>query len=433
MRKLPLACGLLALLMLSFPSLPCLQAQTTPTTDPGKRTSAVRLFIDCQAGCDRDYIREEIPYVNYVRDVHEAQLYLLITRQSTGSGGRRYTLFYAGQQEFAGMKDTLSYSSGPDDTQDVVREGLTSTMALGLMRYVAKTPLSSNIQIGYRGERQEEAGQVADNWNHWVFQIEIQPGLSIEQRNKEFSWDLEIDIDRVTNEWKIENELEFDHEKEIFLREEFDEEAETITETRTEAVTRSWLIDNKTVKSLTEHWSAGIMAEISSSSYRNLDLRASLKPAVEYNIFPYSQYNRRAFYIRYGLGYVYQNYSDTTIYNKLEESLFEQSLDINLQVRQRWGSSEISLVASSFLHDFHKNYVGLRGNLNLRLFRGFSLSLFGNLAFIHNQIELPKGSRTAEEVYLRLRELETNYRFQFGVGLTYTFGSIFSNIVNPRF
>jgi hypothetical protein len=37
------------------------------------------------------------------------------------------------------------------------------------------------------------------------------------------------------------------------------------------------------------------------------------------------------------------------------------------------------------------------------------------------------------EVLLRLRELATEYSFDFGVGLSYTFGSIYNNVVNPRF
>ena len=410
-----------------------LNAQINTSETDSTQKSAIRLFIDCPGGCDMDYIREEIPYINYVRDVHEAQLYLLITRHSTGSGGRSYSLFYSGQLEFSGMKDTLYYFSSPDDTQDIIRERLTNTIALGLIRYVARTPIRSRVLVSYIGERQDRPEQVADEWNYWVFQIEFAPKFKLEQRNKEFAWDLEIDADRITADWKIENEFEYDQELEIFIREKYDSETGETVKTRTEAVTKSWKIDNKTVRSLSDHWSAGMRSEVRSSSYRNLDLRVSWTPAIEYNIFPYSQYNQRSFYIQYGLGYVYNNYVDTTVYNKTNEKLFEQSLDIRLRVQQSWGFSEIRLRASNYLHDFQKNYLEFRGDLNFRLFRGFSLSVTGRMALIHNQIELPKGDRSAEEIYLRLRELETNYRYELGIGLKYTFGSIYNNIVNPRF
>jgi len=38
-----------------------------------------------------------------------------------------------------------------------------------------------------------------------------------------------------------------------------------------------------------------------------------------------------------------------------------------------------------------------------------------------------------EEILLRRRELETSYYYYFSIGLSYTFGSIYNNVVNPRF
>src|SRR5680860_557634 len=84
------------------------QEQTEPTDS--LRKNAVKLFIDCDY-CNMNYIRREIPYVNYVRDVKEAQLYLRETRQNTGSGGIEYSYFFAGQKEFEGLTDTLIYST----------------------------------------------------------------------------------------------------------------------------------------------------------------------------------------------------------------------------------------------------------------------------------------------------------------------------------
>ena len=63
-----------------------LQSQTEQQPSDTSRKNAIRLFMDCQ-GCDMNYIREEMPYINYVRDVKQAQVYLQVTNQSTGSGG----------------------------------------------------------------------------------------------------------------------------------------------------------------------------------------------------------------------------------------------------------------------------------------------------------------------------------------------------------
>jgi hypothetical protein len=46
---------------------------------------------------------------------------------------------------------------------------------------------------------------------------------------------------------------------------------------------------------------------------------------------------------------------------------------------------------------------------------------------------LPKGNLTREEVLLRQTQLATGYRARAYAGLSYTFGSVFNNVVNPRF
>jgi hypothetical protein len=187
------------------------------------------------------------------------------------------------------------------------------------------------------------------------------------------------------------------------------------------------------VKSLSDHWSAGFRANASSSTYSNLDFKLSLSPALEYNFFPYYESNQRQLTALYGVRYIYNDYTDSTIYNKMEETLFEQSLDISFQVQQKWGSANISMGASHYFHDFSKNRMEIDGFIRIRLLRGLSLNLNAGIEFIHNQVELSKGRRSPTQVYLRLRELETNYRFDAGMGISYTFGSIYNNVVNPRF
>ena len=69
-----------------------------------------------------DFIRKEIPYVNYVRDIKDAGVYIISTSQNTGSGGKEYTYFFVGQNEYAGMADTLSFTATPDETNEGTRQ-----------------------------------------------------------------------------------------------------------------------------------------------------------------------------------------------------------------------------------------------------------------------------------------------------------------------
>ncbi len=50
--------------------------QSAPEKRDTIRINAMNVFLDCRS-CDMNYIREELPYINYVRDVGEAQVYIL--------------------------------------------------------------------------------------------------------------------------------------------------------------------------------------------------------------------------------------------------------------------------------------------------------------------------------------------------------------------
>ncbi|NUR56216.1 MAG: hypothetical protein HOQ29_17375, partial [Acidobacteria bacterium] len=86
-----------------------------------------------------------------------------------------------------------------------------------------------------------------------------------------------------------------------------------------------------------------------------------------------------------------------------------------------------------FLSDPSKYSVGAEGNLNVRLFKGFSFNISGDVVRPRDQIYLRRGTATTEEILLRQRQLATNYSYFLGFGVSYSFGSIFNNIVNPRF
>jgi hypothetical protein len=102
-------------------------------------------------------------------------------------------------------------------------------------------------------------------------------------------------------------------------------------------------------------------------------------------------------------------------------------------LRQRWGSTGFALNLNQYLHDMQKYNASLFGNANLRLFKGFSVDFYGEYSRVHDQLALPKRELSDEEVLLRRRQLETAYRYWGGFGIRYSFGSMFNNVVNPRF
>ena len=56
-----------------------------------------------------------------------------------------------------------------------------------------------------------------------------------------------------------------------------------------------------------------------------------------------------------------------------------------------------------------------------------------NASRIRDQLALPARGATPEEILLRIRRIQSGYEYGVGLSLTYTFGSIFSSVVNPRF
>lgn len=384
------------------------------------KKNAPKLFLDCRR-CDRDYIRTEIPFVNFVRDRKEADIHLLVTTQRTGAGGNEYTMAFIGQKDFVGIQDTMKYVSARADTRDDVRKGMVRVMKLGLVPYLNKTPIVDFIDVLFEEKVMPTA--VEDKWNFWVFYMSFSGSLSAEKQRDAFSLRGNFSANRVTPESKLRMSVSGN-----FNESNFKYEDETIS-----SYSDRKNFNSSYVKSINEHWSAGIWFSVSSSTYSNLDLLLSPSPAIEYNLFPYSQSTRRQLRFVYRLDYDYRYYREETIYEKIEEGLWGQSLSVTFEVKEPWGNASARIEGSHYFHDFSKNRLELGVYLSLRLTKGLSLSINGGFSAIHDQLALRKGDRSIDEILLRRSELATDFEYGISLGFSYTFGSVYSNVVNPRF
>jgi hypothetical protein len=387
---------------------------------------ALRVFLDCQhQACDFDHLRRELPYVNYVRDREDAEVHVLVTTQPTGSG-TEFAITFIGRERFAGSEDVVPHVASDTDTPDEVRDGVVRTLGMAILRYVAETPLADRVQVFYAGPRRGALGgeQPDDPWNFWVFRFGLNGSAAGERSTNSFSLNGDIAASRTTDDWKLNVVLSGGVSESNFEL----SETETVTSTRKQFDNRVLL-----VKSLGDHWSAGARASVSASTFFNQDFTVRFAPALEYSLFPYSESTRRQLRFLYTIGVKAFNYEEQTIFNETAETRLDHSLVVTLDLVEEWGLATVSLDGRHFLHDFSKNRVGLTGNIDLRLFRGLSLSVFGAVTHIADQINLPAGGVTDEEILLRERELATSFQYFVSLGVSYTFGSIFSNVVNPRF
>jgi len=182
-----------------------------------------------------------------------------------------------------------------------------------------------------------------------------------------------------------------------------------------------------------KHWSAGYISQASSSTYQNIKAKFSLHPALEYDLFPYSESTSKQLRFLYSAGLNYYQYFDTTIFLKTEETHLNQNLEVSLSVIKKWGSVSTALSWTNLFADFSKNNFNIWTELSVRVFKGFSINLSGNVSLIHDQFYLPKTDATGEEILLQQRQLATAFYYYGRVGISYTFGSMYNNIVNPRF
>ena len=397
-----------------------LLSQEEPFDIEELKKDAPKVFIDCER-CDIDYIRTEITFVNYVWDRKEADVHILITLQDTGSGGREYTIALIGLKEYENLQNSLKYFSSPTETSDEIREGLVQTLKLGLGPYVARTPMAKGVAL--RLIQSVKPTAVEDKWNFWVFNISASSEMSGEEQRGSTDYSGNLSANRVTLASKLRMGLDIDYSKDSY-----DVDSKTISK-----ISESRDFDGLYVKSLTDHWSLGGWVSASSSTYRNIDFSYSFHPALEYNVFPYSESTRRQLRLLYRIGYGHYKYREETMYEKTSEHLFNESLSVTLELNEPWGTAEFSLEGSHYFHDFSKNRIETSAELRLRIYKGLSLDLEGRYSAIHDQLNLRLGDATLEEILLRQRELSSEYSFSFDVGLSYRFGSVFSNVVNPRF
>ena len=368
-----------------------------------------------------DYIRKEIQYVNYVRDIKDAGVYIIPTYQRTGSGGREYTYFLVGQNENAGMRDTISFVTAPDETKEERRIKEVRTLKMGLMRYVAKTPLSKYMKISFSEPLSETVS--SDNWDSWVFKASLNGWFEGQQTYKSSNLNGSISANKVTENWKINLRTRYNYGIEKFVIDD-----DTISSENNAKSLYAMI-----VRSISDHWSYGGSIYFGSSSYNNLDASLTIMPGIEYDFFPYSESTRRQFRVLYSIGYNYSNYTDTSIYNLTEEGHFQHSINLAYEVKQKWGSIDINSEYSNYFFDWSKNNLSIYGNIELRIAKGLSVNFGGGASIIHDQIGLVKSGATTEEILLRRKELATQFQYYTNFGIAYTFGSIYNNVVNPRF
>lgn len=399
-------------------------AEGAAAQQPAPSPDRVRVFLDCNS-CDFDFLRREVDFVDYVRDRTEADVHILVTTQGTGSGGTEFTFRFIGLGRFSGIDDELKYSAAQTETGDERREGYTRILKLGLVRYVTSTSLVNRFRLVYDDTAQQATVvPIADPWNYWVFRARANLSMNGEQRSSSRNYSGTFSANRVTEAWKINSSGNVSFRRNRYTLSDGEE-----LDDKSHDHNASVLI----VKSLGEHWAAAARGRIASTTFLNQDRATRAAAGIEYSFFPYRESARRELIAQLTIGVNNFDYTETTIYGKNSETVADAFFMVNYSLEQPWGSSNVGIDMVTYFHDPGRHRLELDGNMDVRLFKGFSLNANARVSRIRDQLYLPAGDASDEEVLLRRRQLATSYRYRVSMGFSYTFGSIFNNIVNPRF
>lgn len=386
-------------------------------------TSRLKLYLDCW-DCDFAYFRRHLPFVDFVRDQNLGDLHLMVTEQHTASGGRSYRFNFMGQGEYADLNYTLEAITFQSDTELQTWNKLLHTTRMGLMPYVSRTNELNNLNILYASDSaaKPERRESTDPWDYWVFRLRFGTDIELEESQNEYSLNGSFSIDRITELLKFRGDIMIDRTVQTFID----------NDTVIQGLRHFMDSDLEWVYSLGPRWSVGIFNEIRSSSFENIDFSDRFGPAIEYNIFPWDESDRKIFSFGYHIQAHYFDYREMTIYNRMEEARMSQSLRLSLVLRQPWGEVETRLEGLHYFHDFNRNRLTLDSRLSVNITKGLSVFAELDAALIHDQLSLPAGEVTREELLLRQQQLETSYDISAEFGISVTFGSIYNNIVNQR-
>lgn len=387
--------------------------------------SPLRLYLTCpDYACDFDFLKREIAWVDWVRDRADADVVVLLSQRTTGGGGTEDTFSVFRPHGGGPAADTLRVFAPPAASDDENRRLIANTVRAVVARDLAERPEGSRLRVSIEAPKASApAAPAVDRWNHWVYKLSTSSYVNGESSYRSGYLYSSLSASRITATNRIG----------VGLSQNYNESRYTFGDgSKYRSISRSWSARTLLAHSLSKHLSAGVSLTNYTSTYSNIRQAYGIGPAIEWSVYPYEESSRRAITIGWQPYVRHSDYEAVTLFGKTRETLPSHELDLGVSETQTWGSVSAQLSGNQYLHDTSKYRLNLYASTSLKLVRGLSIDVNGNLAQIHDQIGLPRGDASDSEVLVRQRQLATNYSYYVSVGLSYRFGSIFDNVVNTR-
>jgi len=394
-----------------------------------QENNKLKVFVDGEIP-DFDYVKRTLTFIDFVTDQNVCDVYVLTSNRSTGGNGDFYYFMFTNKLSSSNDTFELNCITYANDTPDDVRSKFTETLKSGLVPFLNRGDAKYTIVVNPLKPEDESSLSKVDKsknpWDFWVFNLGLAGEFNLEERKKEYAYKLEFKANRITDIWRIRNDYRFKKEEEIITR------INDLESTDIRVLNQQKRIRSRVVYSLTNNWSAGLFFLNSQDTYKNIRYNSSIAPAIEYNIFPWTEVSRRAFTISYSLGVSWFGYNEPTIFNKTSEQRWRQKFETELEVIEKWGVIGIKLEGTHYFPEFKDYSIDLNVNLSFRIARGLFLEFGLEANKINDQFYLPLSELSDEELLLNVRKLPTSYEISGDIGIRYQFGSIFNSIVNQR-
>ena len=377
----------------------------------------LKAYIECR--CDENYLKQETSFLEYVRDQDLADIEIFVRDERNPTGSRSFEIKIDGNNDYEEISSITVAVGYANDTSSTLRDKLLNKLKLALVPFLDKGNYNLKVDID---SNFEDLSNNDDKWKNWVFELSGSYNNDKEESRQTNRYEIEFEIDKLTEDWRIGMELKRNESNRKFFSED-----DVYTSNR-----KSTSFNGRIVRSISDHFSAGAFFGLYQNTYENVDLNRYIAPAIEYSFYPYEDVLSKEVTLAYRIGVGKRDYIEKTIYGFEKQKLSSQTLSLNIRFRQKWGNISSYLNATQFLNDGSKKRFSLRSDLDIRVYEGLAVRLSGNINLIREQYNLAAGSTSIEDLLLQQRQIATDYRTNFSVGLSYTFGSIYNSIINTR-
>lgn len=403
----------------------CLSIVTNAQKEPKED---VKIFLDC-GRCDQEFLRQNLGNVQFVRDQDLGDVHIFVVTQRNGAGGRSFEMDFIGKNDLEAINYKLVFSTDANMTRDDERKRTMEYLKLGLVRFWIARGTTDEVVVNVPSpENEEDKVEEEDPWNYWLFNIGANGFFNGQEQSSRSNFNVNTSARRVTENNKFSLFASYGESRSVFTFINDQDEEEDFT-----VFNNNRRLNVNDVLSINNHWSYGFFGSIGTSTFSNFDLFWTFRPALEYSFFDYVDSAKKQLTISYRNGIRYNQYIERTVFNETEEYLWEHGLQLGGRINQEWGNLNAEVSFNQFLQDPSLNELNFFLGTNVRLFKGFNFNVNGSYSITRNQVNIPGGDLTVEELLLSQQQLQSGFDFFVSIGFNYAFGSIYNTIVNPRF